>query len=50
MATDEVWEQLLDKAEFCLLTGIAPSEYDEMTDLERDAFIQTANKIAEKRK
>lgn len=37
-------EELLAKAEFCLRLGIAPSEYDQMTDEEVDAFIEVANR------
>lgn len=37
------------KAEFCLITGVAPSEYDRLTDDERDAFIDKANELAEDR-
>lgn len=36
------------KAEFCLLTGVQPSEYDAMTDDEVDAFIEVANELARK--
>lgn len=47
MATPE--EQLLrEKAEFCLTTGVQPSEYDNMTDDERAAFIEEANRQARK--
>lgn len=42
-------EQLVAKAEFCILTGIQPSEYDQLTDDEIDVFIETANRFAEKR-
>lgn len=33
-------------AEFCLATGIAPSEYAGLTDVERDALITEANRRA----
>lgn len=46
--SEDVWDQLLDKAEFCLSTGIQPSEYDQLTDDERAAFVEVANKRAEK--
>lgn len=36
------------KARFCLATGIAPSEYDQMTDDEVDAFIEEANRRADR--
>lgn len=36
---------LEEKAEFCLSTGIAPSEYDAFTDEEREVFIETWNRI-----
>lgn len=45
----ELEDQLREKAEFCLATGIQPSEYDNMTDLERDIFIETWNSIIRKR-
>lgn len=41
-------ELLREKAEFCLTTGVQPSEYDNMTDDEREAFITEANRIARK--
>lgn len=34
-----------DKADFCLRLGIAPSEYDGLTDTEVTAFITEYNKI-----
>lgn len=43
-------ELLREKAEFCLSTGIAPSEYDAMTDREREMFITTWNRITRQRK
>lgn len=49
MDAGEVWDQLIDKAEFCLATGVQPSEYDQLTDDERAAFVEVANKRAEKR-
>lgn len=33
-----------EKAEFCLATGVQPSEYDNLTDDEREAFIAIVNK------
>lgn len=47
-ADDDYFEQLRDKAEFCLLTGVQPSEYDDLTDDERNAFVEAANKQAKK--
>lgn len=41
-------EALREKAEFCLTTGVQPSEYDNMTDDERAAFIEEANRQARK--
>lgn len=38
-----------EKAEFCLATGVQPSEYDELTDDERDAFIAMWNKQNERK-
>jgi len=48
-AAADYWQALEDKAEFCLVTGVAPSEYDRLTDDERDAFITKANELAEER-
>lgn len=39
----------LDKAEFCLHIGIAPSEYDGLTLRERNAFVRVHNKMNQKR-
>lgn len=36
-----------DKATFCLATGVQPSEYDDLNDDEREAFIEAANERAE---
>jgi hypothetical protein len=47
---DDWREQLEEKAEFCLATGIQPSEYDAMTDDEREVFIETWNRIQRKLK
>lgn len=33
-----------DKAEFCLATGVPPSEYDLLSDVERDAFVRLVNR------
>lgn len=42
-------ELIREKAEFCLATGVQPSEYDAMTDREREVFIETWNEIVRKR-
>jgi len=34
------------KAEFCLRLGVAPSEYDNLTQLEIEAFIEEFNRQA----
>lgn len=34
-----------DKAMFCLKTGIAPSEYDQLTDEEIVAFVDAFNEL-----
>lgn len=41
-------EQAAQKAEFCLATGISPSEYEELTQVEINAFIAEANRRAKK--
>lgn len=46
---EEYLEALEDKARFCLITGIAPSEYDLLTDDERETFVRVANDLAEDR-
>lgn len=38
----------MEKAEFCLKTGIAPSEYDMLTDVEIAAFVNMFNKLNKK--
>lgn len=43
-AEEEQREALLAKAEFCLATGVAPSEYDNLTDDEVDAFVEVYEK------
>lgn len=37
-----------DKAMFCLKTGIAPSEYDGLTDEEIVAFVEAHNTLHSK--
>lgn len=34
----------MTKAEFCIATGVQPSEYDRLTVREVDAFIEVANR------
>lgn len=34
-----------DKATFCLATGVQPSEYDNLNDDEREAFIDAVNDL-----
>lgn len=34
------------KAEFCIATGVHPSEYDNLTQYEINAFIEAVNKRA----
>ena len=41
-------ERAEDKAYFCLITGIAPSEYDRMTVREQQMFIKVSNKLNSK--
>lgn len=45
MQSDEGYEAALEKANFCLVTGIAPSEYDNMTQTEVAAFTEAWNKL-----
>lgn len=46
---DQLVELIREKAEFCLSTGIAPSEYDAFTDQEREIFVETWNEIVRTR-
>ena len=46
---EQLEELIREKAEFCLSTGIAPSEYDAFTELEREIFVETWNQIVSKR-
>lgn len=39
-------ERAEEKAAFCLATGVAPSEYDNLTQYEINAFIKEANRRA----
>ena len=49
-AREEMEDALAFKAEFCLKTGIQPSEFDAMTDQEVDAFVEAFNRLAKERK
>ena len=42
---EEVEDLLEDKAQFCLVTGVQPSEYDQLTDDERAAFVRVYNRL-----
>lgn len=42
-------DQAKAKAEFCLATGVQPSEYDGLSQIEIDAFVKQANKNADKK-
>lgn len=44
MPDPDAWEALIDKAEVCIATGMQPSEYDRLTDDERDAFVTVINR------
>lgn len=43
MIADEAKSYEQEKAEFCLATGVQPSEYDNLTDDEREAFVRIVN-------
>jgi hypothetical protein len=40
----EEYDHARDKAELCSAASIQPSEYDQLTDLERDAFVEVLNR------
>lgn len=42
-------ERAAEKARFCLATGVQPSEYDNLTQYEINAFIDEANKRAKQK-
>lgn len=42
-------EAAREKAEFCLRLGIAPSEYDQLTQAEVNAFIEVFNEMHRKK-
>lgn len=46
---DLVKTQAEQKAQFCLRLGIAPSEYDGLTQVEIEAFIKEFNRQANKK-
>lgn len=48
LSDDELEACAYEKAEFCLATGIAPSEYDNLTQVEVEAFIKVFNKMNKK--
>lgn len=41
------WDACIDKAEVCIATGMQPSEYDGLTDIERAAFVVVINSTHE---
>lgn len=41
---DEEEEAARDMAILCLVFGLQPSEYRQLTDVEREAFVDLANK------
>lgn len=41
-------EHAKQKAQFCLATGVQPSEYEELTQIEINEFIAEANRRAKK--
>lgn len=48
-AGEQLEDLIREKAEFCLSTGIQPSEYDAFTDQERNIFVETWNAIVRRR-
>lgn len=42
-------ERAEEKANFVLVTGVQPSEYERLTIVERNAFIKAANKQNKRR-
>lgn len=44
LALEAMQESARKKAEFCLATGVQPSEYDELTMIEIEEFIKAANR------
>lgn len=45
---DRVTEYRRTRAEFCIATGVQPSEYDNLTQADISAFIEAANRTAQK--
>lgn len=45
---DMLRDQAASKAKFCLATGVAPSEYDNLTQIEIEEFVKEANRQAKK--
>lgn len=48
LSEEELESCAREKAEFCIVTGIAPSEYDKMTGIELEQFTKVWNKIHKK--
>ena len=48
LSEEELMDCALEKAEFVLKTGIAPSEYDQLTQVEIEAFVRVFNKLNSK--
>ena len=46
----DLYEMALEKAELCIAAGIQPSEYDRLTDEEREAFVEVINRSSTPRK
>ena len=42
-------EQAKAKANFCLVTGVSPSEYDELTQIEIQEFIKEYERLNKKK-
>lgn len=38
------YDAAIDKAEVCILAAMQPSEYDRLSDLERNAFVEVLNR------
>lgn len=45
---DTIRDQAKRKAQFCLATGVQPSEYDNLTTIEINEFIREANRRSKK--
>lgn len=44
-ADKPVWDEFYDRAYFCILLRVSPQYYDNMTDLEHDAWVNAYNDI-----